>query len=171
MEYFNDPIGVANELKIMLENGDEPLPNSAQHPLDLEAWNIFFKLHKINTLIELGTGSGSFSKVLQKKVRNFLTFDNIEPYHDIRGFKKVDILSDHKYISEKISLAERPFLLYCDNGNKPKEVKMYSPFLEVGDFLATHDFQIEISPEDIPEEFELILNLGLTAFFQKAHNG
>lgn len=35
---------------------------------------------------------------------------------------------------------DRPCLIYCDNGNKPLEIKTYAPILRTGDILMAHDY-------------------------------
>jgi cephalosporin hydroxylase len=62
-----------------------------------------------------------------------------------------DILS--KPIKQIIKLCEdnRRKVLYCDNGNKIKEIKMYSVYLNVGDILGVHDWNKEIKLSDIEE--------------------
>lgn len=168
MEYQHDPERIAARLKFDLERGKEMISGAAQDSTDIHAWEIFLRDRRISTIIELGTGTGAFSLRLRDKAPNFLTLDNKEPYHDIEEFISYDILNDpDDMIKEEINSASRPFLLYCDNGNKQQEVAMYSKILNKGDYLATHDFQIEIYPEDIPENFKLIINKGLTAFYVK----
>lgn len=167
MEYKYDPVVIAEDLKNTLESGQELIKGAAQHYLDLHAWQKFFHNYSVETLIELGTGSGSFSLWLKKQVPNFLTYDNQQPYHDIPEFRNVDILGESEEIIKAIDYADGPFLLFCDNGNKPREVEIYSKYLKSGDYLAVHDFYIEIMPEDIPVGYELILNMGLTAFYRK----
>lgn len=54
-----------------------------------------------------------------------------------------------------IDLLKRPErkLLYCDNGNKVKEVGIYAQYLNPGDYLGVHDwgFEIDYSWEGIRE--------------------
>jgi cephalosporin hydroxylase len=38
-------------------------------------------------------------------------------------------------------------LLYCDNGNKVKEVLIYGKYLSTGDMLGVHDWGVEIHTE------------------------
>lgn len=169
MEYQYDPQGIAQTLKWQLEDGSEPIKGAAQSYLDIAAWENFLLAYPIKSIIELGTGYGSFSKWLRERCENFLTIDNKQPYHDIEEFKKLEIFSDHgrDVITQGILTAPRPLIFYCDNGNKAREVEEYSKLLIPGDYLAAHDFQIEIHPQDIPDEFEPVLNQGLTAFFRR----
>lgn len=138
---------------------------------DLWLWEKFFSRHKIRSFIELGSGKGGMSiffllQSLQYKF-TFNTFDvaipsainepigkrlNLKNY-----FKQGDIMVQlFDEISALLTNSSRPAMLYCDNGNKPLEVKTYSMFLEVGDFVAVHDWDKEISKDDIPNNLELL---------------
>ena len=68
---------------------------------------------------------------------------------------------------ELIAGAPRPFVLYCDNGNKPREVDAFASALHVGDFLAVHDLGTEIFAQDIPVNFAERIAFGLTGFYEK----
>ena len=46
----------------------------------------------------------------------------------------------------------RPVLVYCDDGDKPKEVQLYAPILRPGDVLGVHDLGSEIQESDLPTE-------------------
>lgn len=170
MESINDPaVKIAEKLKEQLLKGEEIIPGAAQHALDIISWDDFLSLHHPKSIIELGTGNGSFSKFLQSApgITYFVTVDNINPSLYIPEFKNIDIFSNPKEIIDLIKSAPKPLLLFCDNGNKKLEVEIFSPFLEKGDYLTVHDYKIEIMPEDIPYDLIKILNSGLTAFFMK----
>lgn len=167
MEYQHDPELVAAELKHYMATGTEPMPGAAQHELDLEAWREFFLEYIISGCVELGTGTGAFSNFLELNVGRLITIDSAHPGREVKGFYQTDVFENSTMIAATITSMQRPFILYCDNGDKPREVEIFSPFLRQGDFLATHDFQIEIQPKDIPSEFKLLFNKGLTAFYVK----
>lgn len=109
--------------------------------------------------IELGTGTGVFSKYLLNilKPQTFHTFDRLDcPDFELRPhYTFIDILADGRGSKLIADLISRPgkTLLFCDNGDKPQEVKLYSPFLKPGDILVVHDWMIEIKPEHIPTYF------------------
>jgi hypothetical protein len=42
-------------------------------------------------------------------------------------------------------------LLYCDNGNKIKEINMYAQYLNPNDLLGVHDWGTEVFIEGIQE--------------------
>jgi len=159
---------IAAELKKDLEEGKEFHSGAAMHEEDFRAWGSFMKKYQPAAILELGTGSGSFSRFIQKQVYWFITIDNQVPENPPDGFIQLDIFSEIQQIREFIELSPKPFLLYCDNGNKIEEVKIFSEFLiPYFDYLAVHDYGIEIFPSDIPDYFEKIVHMGLTAFFKK----
>jgi|SRR3990167_10055409 len=168
MESRNDrtAIDIAAELKKQLEIGVEPMEGAAQHNLDIIGWTKFITTFKPKSIIELGTGSGAFYQFLRKWIPWGRTIDNKDTSDFIDDFINLDIFSKQDTIKELIETAPKPLVLFCDNGNKPREVKEYSKYLSDNDFLVVHDFEIEIRAEDIPEEFELLEISGLTAFFK-----
>ncbi len=46
---------------------------------------------------------------------------------------------------------ERPALIYCDDGDKPREMLAYAPTLKTGDYLIAHDFPGEITPASLAD--------------------
>ncbi len=74
-------------------------------------------------------------------------------------YVQVDAFSPEgtKIIRDFVS-QDGPSILFCDNGNKPREAKLFAPFLKVGDLLVVHDWKSEFYEIDIPpvvrENFE-----------------
>lgn len=55
--------------------------------------------------------------------------------------------------------APAPALIFCDGGNKPKELKLYAPLIRQGDVLLGHDYHNEYTDEalvDMPPEVEQV---------------
>lgn len=52
-------------------------------------------------------------------------------------------------ISKWIRKGVGPALIYCDNGDKPKELNLYKSILRGGDLIAAHDFGHEFEIEDL----------------------
>lgn len=138
---------------------------SQQQFADLIAWEIFFqRATHFNSMTELGTGRGGMSLyfLLMSHQRHFdfWTYDiEDNAVENTRlaklvefqvHFKKMDIFNISSSITSKFV---HPMILYCDNGDKPKEVREYYPYLFKNDCLAVHDYGIEISGEDIPYGF------------------
>jgi len=44
------------------------------------------------------------------------------------------------YVSDFINRAKRPVYIFCDGGNKPRELAAFSPLLRVGDVISIHDY-------------------------------
>ena len=107
-------------------------------------------------MLELGTSWGGVTMILNDANPNaeLYTFDlpaqnRVESYicNTIRNIHvcKCDILTNpHKPLID-LCADKRQKLLYCDNGNKLKEVLMYAPYLRTGDILGVHDWGREIS--------------------------
>jgi hypothetical protein len=120
-------------------------------------------------LVELGTGSGVFSSWLAERVKWFATLDIRELNPQTPGFHRLNVWEDEDEIVALMAAAPRPFVLFCDDGNKALEVAKYAPALRVGDYLAVHDFGTEVIYSDIPPNYTLVHTGGLTGFFRKAH--
>lgn len=131
---------------------------------DLYCWETFLNAHRIYTLIELGSGSGAFSTWLYLQCVNrgatFYTFDKVRPpaldweINKANGlakrFYQGDIFSGAGLGAMRNMLPEvtRPALLYCDNGNKPKEFQTFVPMMQPGDFVVVHDYGTEFGDND-----------------------
>jgi hypothetical protein len=67
----------------------------------------------------------------------------------------------------------RPAVLFCDDGDKPREVREFGPLLLESDYLAVHDWGGEIFAADIPDEFVPVLGgeceatASLTRFYRR----
>ena len=139
----------------------------SQSPQAIRMWEDFLSELSFHRIIELGTykwGMSTFFQLycIQKKA-DFYTYDTT-PFHISRlgrflktskHFKKVDIFSIEKEIGKLVS-AEGRTILYCDNGDKPKEIKVFSKYLKKGDYLVVHDWGTEVVPDDIPSNLKRI---------------
>lgn len=132
------------------------------------------------TAIELGTDAGGFAALLAHTLAEWggrvVTFDRERKFFDALlttyrnlEFVQTDILSVHGYDrGPRLSylqhlVASDAVLLYCDNGNKVREIELYAPLLRTGSMLATHDYGSEV-PAAWCEEF--VARLG---FMQVGH--
>lgn len=121
-------------------------------------------------IVELGTAYGGFSLFLQMQAWHrrleFATFDSVDHAYDpldqlfgrpttrpqrapLVFFYKTELLSEPA-LEVKRWLDHGPVILFCDNGNKAKEVRLYGPLLAPGSLCVVHDWKREIFPEDIP---------------------
>ena len=129
---------------------------------DLAVWERFLKQYEPAHIIELGTFNGGMSVFLlaQAKRRGlgFHTFDNVKRFATERYltselehyFTKADIF-DAIGTAQVLEHIDRPdpIVLLCDNGNKPREVATFRPHLQPGDFLAVHDWGVEIAAHEM----------------------
>jgi hypothetical protein len=51
-------------------------------------------------------------------------------------------------VRQRVGRANGPALIYCDDGDKPRELRTYAPVLRYGDYIAAHDYPSEVKPED-----------------------
>lgn len=68
------------------------------------------------------------------------------------SFHWCDLLTEPYEPLVKLCQDKRKKLLYCDNGNKIKEVFMYGQHLNVGDMIAAHDY-----PKEIYHDWDLLI--------------
>jgi len=132
----------------------------AQYWCDVYLWEAILNENPhVIRIIELGTWMGGFSFFLaaQAKIRDmdFCTYDSIEHFNPDRrppNFFRSDIFAEADKIGNLISAA--PTILFCDNGNKPREVKTFAPYLTNDSILVVHDWMTETLPTDIPDYLE-----------------
>jgi len=152
---------------------------------DLELWEHFLSRHPVRSLVELGTGQGGmaifFATQALARGADYSTFDREKLYGDDVA-RTLDRLGAHCHRIELfeqpdlvrgVLLAQRkPLLLFCDDGDKPREVRTFASSLAAGDYLAVHDWNAEIRASDIPPMLEELLGpecdaLGsITRFFR-----
>ncbi len=118
---------------------------------------------QITKFVEIGTGGGAFSVILAlyaiQRGSHLLTYD-----FQIRGHKpKLDdvfLKLGIEFVMEDVFdnqdhiqcyMDNTPTFLFCDGGNKRKEVKTFAPLLPSGSIIAIHDYGDEILPEDVKE--------------------
>lgn len=117
--------------------------------------------HKPRIVVELGTDEGGFSGWLADLVLPWggqvFTFDLAAKFKpsllkdcknlrfvrgDVLGTGPVGPAARHREVS---ALVRQPgVFLYCDNGNKQREVELYAPLLQVNSILGVHDYNTEI---------------------------
>jgi len=109
-------------------------------------------------IIELGTDEGGFAAMLADWS---LPWGSQVFTFDIKAKFKPSLLTllNLFYVEEDVlqvggakgvlallatAPAGPPLLLYCDNGNKPREVELYAQHVPVGSILGVHDYNTEI---------------------------
>jgi cephalosporin hydroxylase len=127
--------------------------NCSQSWADFQLWERLFNAHPgLRSVVELGTGEGGFSRylLLQAEARGlaFATFDHIHmKTHGLEAFHELDIFENPEEVAAHF-LA--PTVIFCDNGEKAREVAIFGPLLHSGDILVVHDWNTEIFAKDIP---------------------
>jgi hypothetical protein len=159
----------------MSDNGLKPELNDLWHTYifgmqgvqtytDIYLWETFLNAHRFNTLIELGSGSGAFSTWLYLQCVNrgasFFTFDKVHPPALDWPMNKANGLAGRFFLGDMFSgkgmsalrgmldTVNRPAILFCDGGNKPKEFQTFTPMMQPGDFVIVHDYGTEFGDND-----------------------
>lgn len=128
-----------------------------------KSWGELFQLEGLlneypcSTIVELGTGYGATAilmgvhshmtgaKVFTYDDKQTVT-DKVQALYDAIGvtFEVIDIFVNVKKIAELITRPGRT-LLYCDNGDKSKELEIWGAYLKPGDIALVHDYPEEIT--------------------------
>lgn len=133
--------------------GGHPL---AQYLCDLMVWELVLNNNpEVTGIVELGTYQGGFSWFLDAQARargiEFRTYDILLPEVEPPGFRQLDI---YRY-SDQVDLGGRyPVALFCDGGNKPRELKRFPPMCAPGSVFLVHDWGTETLPTDVPDFLE-----------------
>jgi len=130
---------------------------------DLVVWEQLLDHNpQLKSVIELGTYNGAFSTYLFMQCcargMQFETIDNnpgiIIASNALRAIAKLgakfitaDVWDGHtvKYLIDSMP---HPLVLFCDDGDKPREFRTFGPLLTKGDIIATHDWTEEFGPDD-----------------------
>lgn len=111
------------------------------------------KAYEINRFVEVGVHEGGLAWMLLKALPDLHYLGLELNKHLVRPqvLKMVsesahgEILERNCFDINTILEVQRwmepdPTLIYCDNGDKPLEVRRYAPILRVGDIIMTHDY-------------------------------
>lgn len=137
-----------------------------QTPRALQFWEELLSSMDFKRVVEFGTTKGNFSiffllTCIQRKAE-FFTYDIIDwKSLDKRPHLKNLLNFDHHFFQldifkheegiGKIIQSEGRTILFCDNGDKPREFRTFAKYLKVGDVIAVHDWGTEIGTDDILE--------------------
>ena len=135
-------------------------------------------LYPVDHIIELGTGRGGLSMFLatQAEIRGmgFITFDALKRMNDEINYitynpptdieKRINFFKKDVFTQEVMDrvveiIKDNRVLIYCDNGNKPREIARFAPLIKKGDIIGCHDWHpaqfINIGVEEIQKEHSL----------------
>ena len=141
--------------------GTVPISHS---PADVGVVQRMVKKFQPAYTVELGTMQGGLTLAIHDacKTSPIVTFDNRREY----CYALVKLIADgfveffcRDVLSRECREAvrycwngEHKKFLYCDNGNKVKEVLMYGKYLHSGDMLGVHDWGVEIHTDPLKVE-------------------
>lgn len=144
--------------KMLTSFGDIPM---AQIWADLYLWEAVLNENKqLRAIFEIGTWEGGFSWWLwaqtQARRMHFRTYDAVVPKQRAPNFMRSDVFADSTQLALKFQDYE-PCVVFCDNGNKPRELKTFASELrDPKSLLIVHDWGTEILPEDVPNSLEMV---------------
>lgn len=113
----------------------------------------------IRTFVELGVFKGGLASMMIARSRNSPDFyylgiekdfnlaDPIVQDHLWDGDVFDDVIVDK--LLEQLLHWPIPQIIYCDNGDKPREVKTYLPVVPSGTYIMAHDWGTEITSHDL----------------------
>jgi cephalosporin hydroxylase len=127
---------------------------AAQYWSDFCLWEHLLNWSRPASIVELGTGRGGMALYLatQAQLRglHFATHDHAPPLVRVPAiepfFREGDVLRE----PERVVLDPKPLVLFCDDGDKPREIETFAPRLEAGDLLAVHNWGVEVGPRRNP---------------------
>jgi cephalosporin hydroxylase len=141
---------------------------------DIESLERFLVTEWPETVIELGTGTGSLSLFFAAYCAahgfRFHTWDTGKMTHEhqaphqrcldavaaLGGEVHAGDIFDAETVSAIRWRITKKTFVYCDNGDKPRELRTYAPFMPMGSHIGVHDFGTEVREPDIRlEGFEV----------------
>lgn len=137
----------------------------AQHWVDFLVWETILNEHEddgLKWIVELGTWTGGFSFWLDAQARArgmyFNTYDAVSPSsaggpdddRRVPGFRQVDVFAWADRLRLTLQVDD-PGVLFCDNGNKPRELREFALAMPSGSLVAVHDWGTESGPGDVPD--------------------
>jgi hypothetical protein len=126
----------------------------AQFWIDFILWeNVLNDNPQVEAIVEIGTWEGGFSWFLwaqaQAREIDFITFDAVKPKDPPLHFVQLDVWANPKRVEAVIRA--RPVALFCDGGNKPRELQTFAPICDPDSVILVHDWGTETHPADVPD--------------------
>jgi len=125
--------------------------------------NLIFLIreYSITEAIELGTYQGGSALVMADAGIKVVTYDNVnlvEEKDNRIEYRVADVFEKESEIKALIGQSGLK-MLFCDNGNKKKEINTFAKYLKTGDILVAHDYIDEWVMGDVQESlvgFDLV---------------
>lgn len=138
----------------------------AQQWVDLIVWEgVLNDNPGVAGIVEIGTFKGGFSLYLaaQAQARGlfFRTYDVFPPEVKVPGFVKLDVFAYSDDVGSHLRQHD-PLILFCDGGNKGREIKTFSKYLSPKSLIMVHDWETEFLRTDVPENVEFVYEPWLT---------
>jgi len=132
----------------------------AQIWADLVLWEAVLNENPVDAIFEIGTWEGGFSWWLyaQSMARDifFQTFDAVQPERNIPAFLRVDVFAETEMLGKRFRAFE-PCVVFCDGGNKPRELQTFAAELrDPRSLLLAHDWGEEIGAGDVPDTVAMV---------------
>jgi len=110
------------------------------------------KIQNAQWFVEIGIHEGGLAYILNKEYP-WMKYLGVELYMSVVQNKARSIISKNNNTilygscftnrirdTVKLWMPEGKGIIYCDNGNKPEELKFYAPIVRSGDILMAHDY-------------------------------
>lgn len=132
----------------------------AQQWVDLIVWEgILNDNPHVNGVVEIGTFKGGFSLYLaaqcQAREIFFRTYDVFPPEVKVPGFVKLDVFAHAEEVGGHLKRHD-PVILFCDGGNKGRELRTFSKYLSPFSLIVAHDWGTELFASDIPDNVDYV---------------
>ncbi len=124
-------------------------------------------------VVELGTGHGGMSLYLGSFIcergghaltvdRDILMDGGYDLWHQTAqkynvSFLHKDAFDPGTLIDVSNFIKDHRAMIFCDNGDKKREVALYAEILKKGDLLLAHDYHGEFTPDDLNDRTLSIL--------------
>jgi len=148
-------------------------PNGATFAVMQELADVFALQHaaaesRAGLLVELGTwnAGGTYALRAACPMVPMVSYDRTLPQltraqQEALGqhtlLVEADVFADPRRLASLWEQRPWPVFLYCDDGDKPREVATFAPLLRPGDVIGCHDWGPEIGPAHVLDplrEFE-----------------
>lgn len=150
---------------------------TSQGQFAIPTWEYVLRKIKFKRILDIGTYNGNFSYYLllfaKERGAEFYSYDKLDHKNKrISGyFYQMDVF---EHIEEIGALIRKDgiSIVFCDGGDKIRELQTFSEFLKSGDIIVVHDWGKEIFKKDVPKRLttlypELLKIDSLTRWFQK----
>lgn len=136
---------------------------------DLKLWEtVLNRFDHFKWIVELGTWEGAMALYLFVQCWSrdllFTTIDKKAPTKETPWFINADVLKKDVTFPLLTSMKSTPGILFCDDGDKPKEVQKYHSLIHPNSFIAVHDWGTEFLEKDIPKSMRTVTNNVTTTF-------